>query len=152
MTNLDAITYHPEARDGTRRIVSVGARRPAIAPARFRQVLIGGLLVSPLLLFLAAAFYYPLAYTLAESVTPEKGAGWTLANYAAFLGSRDGLGVLALTLGLALAATLLSILLSLPLALYFAPAVFRPARAAVPDDAADHYSRAGGRARPRYPL
>ena len=44
--------------------------------------------------------------------------GWTLANYASFLGSRDGLGVLALTLWLAFWATLLSILLSLPLALF----------------------------------
>jgi len=87
-------------------------------PARRRRMLIGGLLVAPLLLFLAAAFYYPLAYTLTESVTPESGGGWTLANYAAFLGSRDGLGVLALTLWLALAATVLSIVLSLPLALY----------------------------------
>ena len=76
------------------------------------------MLASPLLLFLAAAFYYPLATTLAQSVTPEKGEGWTLGNYAAFLGSRDGLGVLALTLWLALAATLLSILLSLPLRSY----------------------------------
>ena len=47
----------------------------------------------------------------------RQGPAGRCANYTAFLGSRDGLGVLALTLGLALAATLLSILLSLPLAL-----------------------------------
>jgi ABC-type Fe3+ transport system permease subunit len=41
----------------------------------------------------------------------------TFAHYTEFLGSRDGLGVLALTLGLSLAATLLSVALSLPLAL-----------------------------------
>jgi putative spermidine/putrescine transport system permease protein len=109
--------------------MSVRARRPgvesALAPAAprqsaapIRQVLIGNLLACPLMLFLGAAFYYPLAYTLAESVTPATGTGWTLGNYASFLGSRDGLGVLALTLWLAFAATLLSILLSLPLALY----------------------------------
>jgi putative spermidine/putrescine transport system permease protein len=86
--------------------------------SRLRQVLIGSLLASPLLLYLAAAFYYPLAYTIATSVTPSTGTGWTLAHYASFLGSRDGLGVLALTLWLAFAATLFSILLSLPLALY----------------------------------
>src|SRR5690348_12711637 len=85
---------------------------------RLRQVLIGGLLVSPLLLYLAAAFYYPLAYTIDTSLAPKAGAGWTLDNYVAFLGSRDGLGVLALTLWLAFAATLFSILLSLPLALF----------------------------------
>ena len=69
------------------------------------------------MLFLAAAFYYPLAYTLAESVTPTVAPAWTFAHYAAFFGSRDGLGVLALTLGLSFAATLLSLVLSLPLAL-----------------------------------
>jgi putative spermidine/putrescine transport system permease protein len=85
---------------------------------RRRQVLTGALLVSPLMLFLAAAFYVPLAYTMAQSVTSESGTGWTLANYTSFLGSREGIGVLALTLWLAFAATVLSILLSLPLALY----------------------------------
>jgi ABC-type Fe3+ transport system permease subunit len=80
-------------------------------------VLAGSLLVCPLMVFLAAAFYYPLAYTLAESVTPTQGPGLTFAHYTEFLGSRDGLGVLALTLGLSLAATLLSVALSLPLAL-----------------------------------
>ncbi|MGD0432607.1 MAG: ABC transporter permease subunit [Acetobacteraceae bacterium] len=97
------------------RIESIPAR---VNPARLRQIFIGGLLACPLLLYLAAAFYYPLAYTLAESVTPEAGTGWTLGNYASFLGSRDGLGVLVLTLWLAFWATLLSILLSLPLALF----------------------------------
>lgn len=88
-----------------------------IVTARARQLLTGSLLAAPLVVFLAAAFYYPLGYTVAQSITPEKGAGSTLANYAAFLGSREGLGVLALTLWLAFAATVLSILLSLPLAL-----------------------------------
>jgi putative spermidine/putrescine transport system permease protein len=88
------------------------------APAGwFRRVVMGGLLASPLILFLAAAFYYPLAYTLAESITPTHGEGWTFAHYGTFLGSREGLGVLALTLGLSFAATLLSLVLSLPLAL-----------------------------------
>ncbi len=84
---------------------------------RGRQVFIGAVLACPLLLFLAAAFYYPVAYTLTESLTPKEGTGWTFANYASFLGTREGVGVLALTLWLAFAATLLSILLSLPLAL-----------------------------------
>ena len=53
----------PHARAG-----SIPAR---VNPARLRQIFIGGLLACPLLLYLAAAFYYPLAYTLAESVTPE---------------------------------------------------------------------------------
>ena len=97
-----------------------GPARAAPTPmrsARARHLFIGGLFAAPLVVFLAAAFYYPLAFTLAQSFTPEHGKGWTLANYAAFLGSRDGLGVLALTLWLSFAATVLSILLSLPLAL-----------------------------------
>jgi putative spermidine/putrescine transport system permease protein len=85
------------------------------APAR--HLLAGWLLVAPLGLFLATAFYYPLLYTLGQSVTPNHGSGWTLANYTGFLGSRQGLGVLALTLGLSLGATALSLLLSLPLAM-----------------------------------
>ncbi len=95
----------------------VGAAPGGVAGARTRHVLVGSLLAAPLMLFLGAAFYYPLAYTVAESVTPTHGPGWTLRHYTDFLGSRAGLGVLALTLGLSLAATVLSILLSLPLAL-----------------------------------
>jgi ABC-type Fe3+ transport system permease subunit len=108
--------------------MTAAARRPEVAlapagtaatgpPGQLRHLLLGGLLVCPLLLFLAAVFYYPLAYTVVQSVTPSAGGGWTLAHYAAFLGSREGLGVLVLTLGLSLAATLLSVVLSLPLAL-----------------------------------
>jgi len=74
------------------------------------------LLVLPLLLFLAAAFYYPVGYTLAESLTGAAG-GITLHNYAVFLASRQGQAVLALTLFLSVAATFFSVLLSVPLAL-----------------------------------
>ncbi len=95
----------------------IAPRRAAGLTARTRHLLTGTLLVCPLILFLIAAFYYPLAYTVLQSITPAHGSGWTLAHYASFLGSRDGLGVLALTLGLSFGATVLSILLSLPLAL-----------------------------------
>jgi ABC-type Fe3+ transport system permease subunit len=74
------------------------------------------LLVGPLLVFLAAAFYYPLGFTLAESVTDKAGA-WTAANFVAFLGSAAGLSVLGLTLVLSVAATVLAVVLCLPLAL-----------------------------------
>ena len=117
MTNLDAITFiQKHGMDYVASVSVATTRAPGGRSAAARRSgppspdrCIGGLLACPLLLFLAAAFYYPLAYTLAESVTPEPGTGWTLANYAAFLGSRDGLGVLALTLWLSLAATLLSL-------------------------------------------
>src|SRR5262249_7801890 len=56
--------------------------------------------------------------TVALSFRPEgREAGWTLANYAAFLGEADGRRVIFLTFGLALAATVGSIALSVPLSL-----------------------------------
>jgi putative spermidine/putrescine transport system permease protein len=52
------------------------------------------------------------------SFRPEgDGAAWTLGNYAAFLGDPDGRRVILLTFGLALAATVGSIVLSVPLSL-----------------------------------
>jgi ABC-type Fe3+ transport system permease subunit len=56
--------------------------------------------------------------TLVLSVRPEgAAAGWTLAHYRAFLGDADSRGVVLLTFGLALGATLASIALSVPVAL-----------------------------------
>jgi putative spermidine/putrescine transport system permease protein len=78
---------------------------------------LGGALILPLLVFMAGAFYYPLAYTVGQSVQPTKGVGLTFANYIGFIASREGRGVLGLTLFLALGATLLSLVLSVPLAL-----------------------------------
>lgn len=76
----------------------------------------GFALALPLLVFLAVAFYYPLGFTLRESVTAKSG-GLSFGQYASVLGSRQGWNVLGLTLLLSAAATILSLLLSLPLAL-----------------------------------
>lgn len=76
----------------------------------------GAVLVLPLLVFLFAAFYIPLIYTIGQSIQGKDGS-FTLSNYATFLTQRQGQGVLALTLFLSLAATLFSVLLSLPLAM-----------------------------------
>ena len=73
--------------------------------------------VVPLLLFLAATFYYPAGFTIAESLRAETGGGFSLVNYWSFLASRDGLSTLGLTLLLSFAATVLAVALSLPLAL-----------------------------------
>ena len=152
---------HPEARDGLHRVMTVRAgapggaaaldgravgRRPVLS-AQARHLVAGWLLVAPLGLFLAAAFYYPLAYTLGQSVTPSHGTGWTLAHYAGFLGSREGLGVLALTLGLSFAATAALGAAQPAAGAAAAPPLLRPPRAAVPDDAADHHPGAGRRTR-----
>jgi ABC-type Fe3+ transport system permease subunit len=73
------------------------------------------LLLLPLLVFLALAFYYPLGFTVAQSLTDAKGHA-TLGNFAAFLGSRAGWATLGVTLLLSALATLASLLLCLPLA------------------------------------
>ncbi|HUZ63663.1 MAG TPA: ABC transporter permease subunit [Acetobacteraceae bacterium] len=94
-------------------MAEASAAAPA-GPGR-RGRMAGWLLLLPLMVFLAAAFYYPIGYTLADSM---RGAhGITLAHYTAFLASSAGLRVLELTLVLSVAATVLSVALSLPLAL-----------------------------------
>ena len=73
------------------------------------------LLLLPLIVFLALAFYYPLGFTLVQSLTDAKGHA-TLANFAHFLGRRSGWATLWLTLLLSALATAASLLLCLPLA------------------------------------
>lgn len=76
---------------------------------------ITALLLMPLLVFLALAFYYPLGFTIAQSLTDTHGHP-TLHYFVAFLGSRQGWWTLGLTLLLAALATVVSLLLCLPLA------------------------------------
>jgi ABC-type Fe3+ transport system permease subunit len=74
--------------------------------------------LAPAVLAFGGLFLYPLALTVGLSFRPEGAdAGWTLQHYAAFLGDADSRRVVLLTFGLALAATLASVLLSVPLAL-----------------------------------
>ena len=73
------------------------------------------LLLLPLMGFLALAFYYPLGFTLAQSLTGAKGQV-TLANFTHFLDNRSGWATLGVTLLLSALATLASLLLCLPLA------------------------------------
>lgn len=66
----------------------------------------------------AGLFCYPMLLTLVLSFRPEGAStGWTLSHYVAFLGDADGRGVVLLTFGLALAATVSSVALSVPVAL-----------------------------------
>jgi ABC-type Fe3+ transport system permease subunit len=75
-------------------------------------------LLAPALAAFCGLFLYPLGLTVVLSFRPEGAeAGWTLANYATFLGDPDGRSVVWLTFGLALGATACSVLLSVPLAL-----------------------------------
>jgi len=77
-----------------------------------------GLLLLPALLAFFGLFFYPVLLTLILSFRPEGAeTGWTLQNYLAFLGDADGRRVVLLTFGLAVGATIASVLLSVPLAL-----------------------------------
>jgi len=85
---------------------------------RFSAHGITALLLLPAILCFFGLFFYPMLLTVILSFRPEgQETGWTLANYARFLGSRDGRWVILLTFILAVGSTALSILLSVPLAL-----------------------------------
>ncbi|HTU03080.1 MAG TPA: ABC transporter permease subunit [Candidatus Sulfotelmatobacter sp.] len=76
------------------------------------------LLLLPALAGFVGLFCYPMLLTLLLSFRPEgQTAGWTLQNYTRFLRDPDGRWVILLTFILSLAATALSILLSVPLSL-----------------------------------
>lgn len=86
------------------------------------QSLTPALVTGAMLLPAAAAFLglfcYPMLLTVVLSVRPEGAeTGWTLSHYLAFLADADSRGVVLLTFGLALAATVGSIAVSVPIAL-----------------------------------
>jgi ABC-type Fe3+ transport system permease subunit len=75
-------------------------------------------LLLPALAGFFGLFFYPMLLTLVLSFRPEgQTAGWTLQNYTVFLSNPDGRWVILLTFILALGATVLSVLLSVPLSL-----------------------------------
>jgi putative spermidine/putrescine transport system permease protein len=77
-----------------------------------------GALLLPAVAAFAGLFCYPMLLTVVLSLRPEGAdTGWTLSHYAAFLGDPDGRAVVLLTFGLALAATIASIVVSVPVAL-----------------------------------
>lgn len=76
------------------------------------------LMLSPGLLGFFALFFYPMMITVVRSLRPEgEPAGWTLQNYATFLSNPNSLKVIFLTFFLAISSTVLSIAMSVPLAL-----------------------------------
>ncbi len=75
-------------------------------------------LLLPAILCFFGLFFYPMLLTVVLSFRPEgQEAGWTLANYTKFLTNPDGRWVILLTFILAVGSTVLSVLLSVPLAL-----------------------------------
>ncbi len=87
------------------------------AARRWHNLVTFGLLLPGLAAFFGL-FFYPMLITVLRSLRPEgQVVGWTLQNYAAFLSDPAARGVIVLTIFLAVACTLLSVLLSVPLAL-----------------------------------
>jgi ABC-type Fe3+ transport system permease subunit len=87
-------------------------------PSRHREGLTTLLLLSPGFAVFLGLFVYPFIITIVQSLRPEgQATGWTLEYYKDFLGSAHGRQVIGLTFFLAIATTLLSVLLSVPLAL-----------------------------------
>jgi putative spermidine/putrescine transport system permease protein len=83
-----------------------------------RQNLITFLLLLPGLASFFGLFFYPMLVTLARSFHPEgQAVGWTLENYAVLVRDSDFTQVILLTFFLAISSTVLSIALSVPLAL-----------------------------------
>ena len=74
-------------------------------------------LLVPAIAFLALFFFYPILITFGTSITPADGTGVTLEEYSTILSSPRDWGVIALTLGLAVGTTVISVLLAVPLAL-----------------------------------
>ncbi len=92
------------------------AARPALGARLAARGLDGAtLLVLPALVFVLALFIYPFAYGLVLSFRPATG-GW-LANYAHFLADPFEWGTIPKTLGIAVPATLVNVVLSVPVAL-----------------------------------
>jgi putative spermidine/putrescine transport system permease protein len=74
-------------------------------------------LLLPGLLGFGGLFLYPILVTIATSLHPINSNAWTLDNYATFLGSAKGWGVMGLTFVLSVSATVFSVVISVPLAL-----------------------------------
>lgn len=84
----------------------------------FQPHLVTLALLAPGLAAFVGLFAYPILITFIQSLRPEGVAdAWTLENYRAFLADERSRQVIILTFQLAASATLLSVVLSVPLAL-----------------------------------
>jgi ABC-type Fe3+ transport system permease subunit len=87
--------------------------------ARRRSLFITLLLLLPAIVNFFGLFFYPFMITFLMSLRPEgQPTGWTLEHYINFLTDPHGHDVIILTFVLSIGATLLSILLSVPIALF----------------------------------
>ncbi len=89
-----------------------------VAAIRPRDWPVTLLLMAPGLATFFGLFFYPFAITVVMSLHPEgTTTGWTFQNYITFLQDPHGREVIGLTFLLALSATFLSVVLSVPLSL-----------------------------------
>ena len=87
-------------------------------PSQHRERLTTLLLLFPGFAVFFGLFVYPFIITIILSLRPEgQATGWTLEHYVSFLSSEHGRQIIGLTFFLAIATTLFSVLLSVPLAL-----------------------------------
>lgn len=84
---------------------------------RFQASWAGGLMLAPLLVFLLAFYAIPVVAMLVESVRPGGMTGWTLQEYAWVLNSPRSMRAFWRTLNLSVSATVLTLLISFPIAL-----------------------------------
>ena len=86
--------------------------------SRTRSGLVTLLMLSPGLASFFGLFFYPILVTIVRSLRPERQkVGWTLEHYVTFLSEPRAREVILLTFVLSIAATLCSILFSVPLCL-----------------------------------
>ena len=86
--------------------------------ARRSQPLVTLLLLTPGFFVFFGLFFYPFITTLLLSLRPEgQTTGWTLQNYATLVSEPQYRQVVLLTFTLAVATTVFSVLLSVPLSL-----------------------------------
>ena len=76
----------------------------------------GWLLLAPSIGYLLALFVYPFAYGVLSSVRPGPGFGWSLANYAAFLGDPWQARTIWVTASIAVPNTVVTVALALVVA------------------------------------
>jgi ABC-type spermidine/putrescine transport system permease subunit I len=83
------------------------------------------LFLIPGLLSFFGLFFYPVLITIKTSFSPDRGSpGFTLNNYVDFLTNREGVYAIGFTVFIAISATLLAILLTLPVIMLLREKIF----------------------------
>ncbi|MBL0373503.1 ABC transporter permease [Rhizobium sp. KVB221] len=113
----------------TQELVPVRSSRSFLSRLSYDARLRGYLLILPTLLFVGLSLVYPLGLLVFNSFWRQEGLDiirdFTFANYATFLGSASQLLILGKSLLVSLAATVIVVVFSYPIAAYIAFGVHR---------------------------